>query len=78
VTHDVEGLLVQPEDAQALADALIGLLRDPKRSGEMARHGRERARYFSWDRVSQQVLSYYERLIYERRLVERTRHAAGA
>lgn len=75
LTHGVEGLLVRPEDAQALADALIELLRDPRRCAEMAARGRERAQYFSWDRVSQQVLSYYERLIYERHLVERT-HAA--
>jgi glycosyltransferase involved in cell wall biosynthesis len=36
----------------------------------MAARGRERSQYYSWDRVSQQVLSYYERLIYERRLAE--------
>jgi len=78
VTHGVEGFLVTPEDAQGLADALVELLRDPKRCAEMAARGRERAQYFSWDRVSQQVLSYYERLIYERRLVERAGHAEAA
>jgi len=78
LTHGVEGLLVRPEDAQSLADALIELLRDPRRCAEMAARGRERAQYFSWDRVSQQVLSYYERLIYERNLVERTRTAEAA
>ncbi len=71
LTHGVEGLLVRPEDGQALADALVELLRAPERSRAMAQRGRERAQYFSWDRVSQQVLSYYERLIYERRLAER-------
>ncbi len=76
VTHGVEGLLVRPEDPQALADALIELLRDPERSRAMAERGRERAQYFSWDRVSQQVLSYYERLIYERQLAERSGAAA--
>lgn len=78
LTHGVEGLLVTPEDAQGLADALIALLRDPKRCAELAARGRERAQYFSWDRVSQQVLSYYERLIYERHLVERAGHAEAA
>ncbi|MDP9237076.1 MAG: glycosyltransferase family 4 protein [Chloroflexota bacterium] len=71
LTHSVEGLLFRPEDAQALADALVELLKDPDRRAVMASRGVERARYFSWDRVTQQVLSYYERLIYERRLVER-------
>ena len=71
LTHGVEGLLTRPEDPQSLADALVELLRDPARCAIMAAHGRERARYYSWDRVSQQILSYYERLIYERRLIER-------
>jgi phosphatidylinositol alpha-mannosyltransferase len=71
VTHGVEGLLVRPEDPQALADALVELLRDPDRRAAMAARGRERAQFYSWDRVSQEVLSYYERLMYERRIVER-------
>jgi phosphatidylinositol alpha-mannosyltransferase len=73
LTHGVEGLLVRPEDPQALADALIELLRNPARSAEMAARGRARAQQFRWDRVSQQVLSYYERLMYERQLIERER-----
>ncbi len=71
LTHGVEGLLVRPEDPQALADALIDVLGDPSRGEAMAARGRERCQHFSWDRVGQQVLSYYERLIYERRLAER-------
>ncbi len=77
VTHGVEGLLVRPEDAQALADALIELLRDPARREAMGERGSRRAQFYSWDRVSQQVLSYYERLIYERKLIEREAAAAG-
>ena len=72
LTHGVEGLLVRPEDAVTLSAALIELLRDPARGAAMAAHGRERAQHFRWDRVSQRVLSYYERLIYERRLIERS------
>ena len=71
MTNGVEGLLVRPEDPQALADAIIEVLRDPDRRARMIERGRERAQYYSWDRVSSQVLSYYERLIYERRLIER-------
>jgi phosphatidylinositol alpha-mannosyltransferase len=71
MTNGVEGLLVRPEDPQALADAIVDVLRDPERRSRMIERGRERAQYYSWDRVSSQVLSYYERLIYERRLIER-------
>jgi hypothetical protein len=42
----------------------------------MATRGRERAKFYSWDRVGQQVLSYYERLLYERKLIEREAGAA--
>ncbi len=71
LTHGVEGLLVKPEDPPALAEALIDLLRDPVKSARMVVRGADRVEHFRWDRVSQQVLSYYERLIYERRLVEK-------
>ena len=70
LTHGVEGLLVRPEDSQAIADGIVALLRDPDRREQMADQGRKRAQYFRWDRVAQRVLSYYERLIYERRVVD--------
>lgn len=68
ITHGVEGLLVPPADEQALAEGLLRLLDDPKLREEMGAHGRRRAEEFAWDRVSQRILSYYERLIYEKRL----------
>jgi phosphatidylinositol alpha-mannosyltransferase len=68
LTHGVEGLLVLPEDSEGLADALLQLLRDPDLRQEMGERGRQRAQEYSWERVSQRVLSYYERLIYERHL----------
>ncbi|MDP3767006.1 MAG: glycosyltransferase, partial [Dehalococcoidia bacterium] len=68
LTHGVEGLLVLPGDADGLADALLRLLNDAGLRRRMAEQGRRRAQEFSWARVSQQVLSYYERLLHERRL----------
>ncbi len=65
VTHGVEGLLVTPKDSHALAEALLELLADPDKRREMAENGRLRAEQFSWERVSQRVLSYYEQLQYE-------------
>ncbi len=76
LTHGVEGLLVRPEDAQSLSEALIDLLQDDDRARAMAARGRDRAQFYSWDRVAQQILSYYERLIYERRLNDREADAA--
>jgi phosphatidylinositol alpha-mannosyltransferase len=66
LTHGVEGLLVRPQDSEALASALLELLPDPDRRRAMAQKGRLRAQEYSWERVSQRVLTYYERLQYER------------
>lgn len=71
LTHGVEGLLVRPKDSDALAAALIGLAGDPALRASMAGEARERAQHFSWERVSQRVLSYYERLLYEKRSISR-------
>lgn len=68
VTHGVEGLLVLPKDAEALSHALVHALVDDDLRQRMAAQGRLRAEEFSWERVSQRILSYYERLIYERGL----------
>jgi phosphatidylinositol alpha-mannosyltransferase len=67
VTHGVEGLLVRPKDDDALAEALLTLASDGDLRAKMSKAGRERAQHFSWDRVSRRVLSYYERLDYEKR-----------
>ena len=76
VTHGVEGLLVRPKDPSALAAALIETLADEDRRRTMAAHGRDRAQFYAWDRVSQQVLTYYERLLYERKIIEREESGA--
>jgi phosphatidylinositol alpha-mannosyltransferase len=66
LTHGVEGLLVLPNDTEGLAEALLQLLRDPDLRQAMGEQGRQRAPEFSWERISQRVLSYYERLRYEK------------
>ena len=66
LTHGVEGLLALPGDEAGLADALLQLLADPDRRRHMAEQGRRRAQDFTWQRASQQILSYYERLLHER------------
>lgn len=66
LTHGVQGLLVLPGEEAELADALLELLADEPARRRMGEQGRHHAEDFSWDRVSQQILSYYERLLYER------------
>jgi phosphatidylinositol alpha-mannosyltransferase len=79
LTHGVEGLLVKPKDSDALAEALIHLIDDARLRDEMRAKGFERAQHFSWERVSQRVLTYYERLAYEKQsLPSRARAAMEA
>jgi phosphatidylinositol alpha-mannosyltransferase len=59
----VEGLLVPPGDALALAEALRGLALDPARRGAMATAARERAERFSWAHVAEEVVDVYEQAI---------------
>ena len=55
------GLLVDPEDPGAIADALLGLLDDPGRAGRMGEAGRERVlRDFTWERIARRYLALLE------------------
>lgn len=71
ITDGVEGHLVLPRNVPALALALVHLLADSDRRAEMGARARLRAEQYSWDRIAQRVLSYYERLLYERSLSRR-------
>jgi phosphatidylinositol alpha-mannosyltransferase len=59
----VDGLLVPPGDALALAEALRALALDPARRVAMAAAARERAERFSWAHVAEEVLDVYEQAI---------------
>lgn len=61
VDDGVTGLLVPPRDANALADALIDLLRDPARRAEMGRRGREKAvGEYRIEKILFDTLAFYE------------------
>ena len=51
----------------ALAAALLQLVDDPEGRATMSEACSKKAQDYSWERVSQRVLSYYERLAYEKR-----------
>ncbi len=63
ITHEVEGLLTRPKDAMALADALTVLVRNGDARAAMAAAGRRKVVEYSWPRITQRLVSYYERLI---------------
>jgi phosphatidyl-myo-inositol dimannoside synthase len=55
VVHGETGLLVDPTDHEAVAHALVELLRDPERAERMGKAGAARARDFAWPRVARQL-----------------------
>jgi phosphatidylinositol alpha-mannosyltransferase len=55
----VQGVLVEPEQPEALATALVSLLRDPARCRAMGEAGREKALRYAWGVVAARVLEYY-------------------
>jgi glycosyltransferase involved in cell wall biosynthesis len=63
VVDDSNGVLVEPGDADALADALRSLLADPDRIQSMARESRRRVEAaHSWETVTDDLVELYDRL----------------
>ena len=59
VRDGVDGLLVAPGDPSAAAEAVRRLLRDPDLAERLAAAGRDRARTFSWDLVTDRLEAIY-------------------
>lgn len=67
LTHGQEGLLVEPENERALAEAIIRLLRDSDLRQWMGQQGQAKARQYAWEKIAKRVLEYYEELLARRR-----------
>ena len=72
VSDGVEGLLVEPRNPGAVADALCRLLGNPELRASMRRAGQAKAQQYDWPRVATQVLDYYFEVL-ERREAEPVR-----
>ncbi len=59
VSHGGDGLLVSPRDPEALARALILLLRNQDLCRSMSLRGREKATLYDWNVIADQVLAFY-------------------
>ncbi len=60
IEHDVNGLLVAPEDARQLADALVRLHDDPKLAQRLATHGRRTVEArFDGDRLATKLADLF-------------------
>jgi phosphatidyl-myo-inositol alpha-mannosyltransferase len=75
VRGGVDGILVPPGDALALAEALRAFSMDPAGAERMARSARERAERFAWPHVAAEAADTYEQAIFT---AERARAGASA
>jgi phosphatidyl-myo-inositol alpha-mannosyltransferase len=71
VRDGLDGELVPPGDALAVAESLRRLALDRSRRARMALAARERAERFSWPHVAAEVLDSYEQAIAVRRAADR-------
>jgi len=62
--HDGDdGILVPPRNVASLAETLISLLADKARRESLGKQGLIRAQEYSWEKVSRQILDYYQRIL---------------
>jgi phosphatidylinositol alpha-mannosyltransferase len=71
VEHGEQGLLVEPQDPQAIAAAICQVLDGADLRGSMRLAGQVKARLYDWPRIAAQVLDYYDDVL-ERRDAEPT------
>ncbi len=63
VEDGVTGLLVPTRDAGAVAKAVEGLMSHPELCERLGRAAQSKAREITWDRIAEQTLQVYERLL---------------
>jgi phosphatidylinositol alpha-mannosyltransferase len=63
LTHGREGLLVPPRDDAELAEALLRLAGEESLRQEMGQKGLITAKNYSWERIAQTVVAYYNRIL---------------
>jgi glycosyltransferase involved in cell wall biosynthesis len=60
-------LLIDPNDEQALVEAILLLQSDPEMRQALISRGMEQATKFSWDKSAGQTMDVYERIMNKNR-----------
>ncbi len=76
IEHNVNGILVPPQQPEQLAEALVMLADDGDRRGRLARAGRDSVRRFSIENTVERNISHYHDLV-ARRYTDRARAQGG-
>jgi glycosyltransferase involved in cell wall biosynthesis len=56
-------LLVDPDEPEAIAEALLRLFHDGGLREDLVQRGRERARQYSWERTARETRAAYEQVL---------------
>ncbi len=62
------GILVEPTDAQAIADAVSHLHNNPDYYQELVKKGIVRAKLFTWEDTAEKIAQIYEKLVFKKEL----------
>jgi glycosyltransferase involved in cell wall biosynthesis len=60
-------VLVNPEDVEELAEAMMRVLSDDSLQSQLRSRGLERAKQFTWQRAAQQTLAVYREIVNNQR-----------
>lgn len=63
VQEGVTGLLVEPEDVEGVAEAILSLLKDPERRRKMGLANRTWAEQLTWERTAKEQLAVYQEIL---------------
>ena len=63
-----EGLVVPPEDPEALADAIIKLLKDDELRKKMEENAYKKVQELSWDNIAKKHIEVYKEVIHRRKI----------
>jgi hypothetical protein len=74
VLRDCEGARLVPDDVEAFANTVVGLLQDREGRAELAQRARSHARQWGSDVFAARLVDYYETLIGVRADMSRSGH----
>ena len=78
VTQERDGLLVEPQDSEALAEAITRVLASPDLRTNLREAGQAKARRYDWPRVAGEVLDYYAEVLERQARVPHPQHVRFA
>lgn len=69
IHHEETGLLIPPEDPEALADSIYRLYRNSELRNNIARNARELVvEQYSWEAIARKTVTFYQNILYQNKV----------